>query len=97
LTNIPHTSNIVFYDGDHTYEQTKNFLSRYYDKFEETFVLIMDDWNWVQIQNATNEHIKDKDYKILFQKQLQTTGEDPDDYWNGLGIFVLRKKRENIT
>lgn len=97
LTNIPHTSNIVFYDGDHTYEQTKNFLSRYYDKFEETFVLIMDDWNWIQIQNATNEHIKEKDYKILFQKQLQTTGEDPDDYWNGLGIFVLRKKRENIT
>ena len=57
----------------------------------------MDDWNWVQIKNATQEHIKEKEYKILFEKHLETTGEDPDDYWNGLGIFVLRKKRENIT
>ncbi len=64
---------------------------------EKTFVLIRDNQNRIQIQTATNEHIKEKDYKILFQKQLQTTGEDPDDYWNGLGIFVLRKKRENIT
>jgi hypothetical protein len=97
LTKIPHTSNIVFYDGDHTYEQTKNFLDRYYDKFEETMVLVVDDWNWTQIQEATNKHIEEKEYKVLYTKEIKTTGEDPDDYWNGLGVFVLRKKREHIT
>ena len=97
LTKIPHTSNIVFYDGDHTYEQTKNFLDRYYDKFEETMVLVIDDWNWTQIQEATNKHIEEKEYKVLYTKEIKTTGEDPNDYWNGLGVFVLRKKRENIT
>ena len=97
LTKIPHTSNIIFYDGDHTYEQTKNFFDRYYDKFEETMILIVDDWNWDQIQSATNDHIEEKDYKILYKKEIQTTGEDPNDYWNGLGVFVLRKKREHIT
>lgn len=97
LTKIPHTSNIVFYDGDHTYEQTKNFLDRYYDKFEETMVLVVDDWNWTQIQEATNKHIEEKEYKVLYTKEIKTTGEDPNDYWNGLGVFVLRKKREHIT
>jgi hypothetical protein len=97
LTKIPHTSNIVFYDGDHTYEQTKNFLDRYYDKFEETMVLVIDDWNWTQIQEATNKHIEEKGYKVLYTKEIKTTGEDPNDYWNGLGVFVLRKKREHIT
>ena len=87
----------MFYDGDHTYEQTKNFLDRYYEKFEETLVLIVDDWNWDQIQNATNDHIQNKEYKVLHKKEIKTTGEDPDDYWNGLGVFVLRKKREHIT
>ena len=97
LTKIPHTSNIVFYDGDHTYEQTKNFLDRYYEKFEETMVLVIDDWNWSQIQNATMTHINEKEYKVLYKKEIKTTGEDPRDFWNGLGVFVLRKKRENIT
>ena len=30
-------------------------------------------------------------YKVLFKEELFTNGEDPNDYWNGLGIFVLNK------
>jgi len=97
LTKIPYTCNIVFYDGDHSFESTKNFLDRYYEKFEETLILIVDDWNWPQIKNATQQHIEQKEYKVLYEKLIETTGEDPQDFWNGLGIFVLRKKRENIT
>jgi len=97
LTKIPYTCNIVFYDGDHSFESTKNFLDRYYEKFEETMILIVDDWNWPQIKNATQQHIEQKEYKVLYEKLIETTGEDPQDFWNGLGIFVLRKKRENIT
>ena len=97
LTKIPYTCNIVFYDGDHSFESTKNFLDRYYEKFEETMILIVDDWNWPQIKNATQQHIEQKEYKVLYEKLIETTGEDPQDFWNGLGIFVLRKKKENIT
>jgi len=97
LTKIPYTCNIVFYDGDHSFESTKNFLDRYYEKFEETLILIVDDWNWPQIKNATQQHIEQKEYKVLYEKLIETTGEDPQDFWNGLGIFVLRKKKENIT
>lgn len=97
LDSIPHSSNVVFYDGDHTYESTKGFLDKYYEKFEETLILIVDDWNWPQIQSATKDHIQKYEYEIQLEKEILTKGEDPEDYWNGLGIFVLRKKREHIT
>ena len=97
VDNLPHSVNVVFYDGDHNYESTKNFLDQFYSKFEETLILIVDDWNWTQIQNATKDHITEKEYTIQLEKEIITQGEDPNDYWNGLGIFVLRKKREHIT
>ena len=62
-----------------------------------TLILIVDDWNWTQIQNATKDHIEEKAYTVQLEKEIITKGEDPNDYWNGLGIFVLRKKREHIT
>jgi len=34
---------------------------------------------------------------VIYKKEIQTKGEDPEDFWNGLGIFVLRKNREHIT
>ena len=97
LERVPHSVNVVFYDGDHTYNSTKNFLDQFYPKFEETMILIVDDWNWPQIQSATKDHIQSKEYTVQLEKEILTKGEDPDDYWNGLGIFVLRKKREHIT
>ena len=97
VESIPHSANVVFYDGDHNYDSTKNFLDKYYSKFEETLILIVDDWNWPQIQSATRDHIQSHEYEIQLEKEILTKGEDPEDYWNGLGVFVLRKKREHIT
>ncbi len=96
LTKIPFKFNVVFYDGDHTYESTYNFLEKYSSVFEETFVLIMDDWNWEQIKAATEAWV-DKNTATIYKKEIATKGEDPNDFWNGLGIFVVRKTREHIT
>lgn len=96
LAKIPFKFNIVFYDGDHSYDSTHGFLEKFSSVFDETFVLIMDDWNWEQIKKATEKWTADN-AKIIFKKEINTTGEDPKDFWNGLGIYVLRKNRENIT
>lgn len=96
LVKMPFKFNVVFYDGDHTYDSTHNFLNKFSSVFEETFVLIMDDWNWEQIKTATEDWAKEYTTTI-YKKEIQTKGEDPDDFWNGLGIFVLRKNREHIT
>jgi len=96
VAKIPFKFNVVFYDGDHTYESTSNFLKKFSPVFEETFVLVMDDWNWHQIKSATEDWAKENT-RTIYKKEIQTSGEDPDDFWNGLGIFVLRKDREHIT
>ena len=59
--------------------------------FDPIFVYIVDDWNWLQVEQGTLEGIRNKKFKIKHQKIINTKGEDPNDYWNGLGIFVLEK------
>jgi len=92
---IPQKLNVVFYDGDHSAEGTEFFLRKFWPAFDETFVLVVDDWNWQGAQQGTNAVLEKE--KVLYKKELLTLGEDPNDYWNGLGIFVVRKTREHIT
>ena len=95
INTITHKINVVFYDGDHSAEGVDYFLTKFWPLFEETFVLIMDDWNWQGVQEATNAMLKYN--TVLYKQEIKTSGEDPNDYWNGLGIFVVRKNREHIT
>lgn len=54
------------------------------------FIAIIDDYNWKEVQEGMIEVIKK--YTVLYKKEIFTTGEDPEDFWNGLGIFILQKK-----
>ena len=91
LSKIPVKSNVVLYDGEHTEEAHFNFLTKYNSKIDNTFCLIIDDWNWLQVRTGTEKSLDKLGYKVLFKEELFTKGEDPTDYWNGLGIFVLNK------
>ena len=91
LSKIPVKSNVVLYDGEHTEEAHFNFLTKYNSKIDNTFCLIIDDWNWLQVRTGTEKSLEQLGYKVLFKEELFTKGEDPTDYWNGLGIFVLNK------
>ena len=31
-------------------------------------------------------------YKVLFKEEIMTKGEDKDDYWNGVGVFVINQQ-----
>lgn len=94
-TIIPQKINVVFYDGDHSKEGTEFFLRHCWSIFEETFVLVIDDWNWEGARAGTMAVLDE--HKVLHKTEILTMGEDPNDYWNGLGIFVVRKNREHIT
>jgi hypothetical protein len=43
------------------------------------------------VRTGTEKSLDKLGYKVLFKEELFTKGEDPTDYWNGLGIFVLNK------
>jgi hypothetical protein len=61
---------------------------------DETFILVVDDWNWKQVQVGTKEAIVEEKLKVLYEQRILTSGEDPNDYWNGLGIFVLKQPKK---
>ena len=91
LNKISLKNNVIFMDIEHTYESHYNFLNKFYEKIDNTFVYVVDDWNWLQVRDATFKSIEDLKLKTLFKEEIFTKGEDKNDYWNGLGIFVLNK------
>ena len=91
LNKISLKNNVIFMDIEHTYESHYNFLNKFYEKIDNTFVYVVDDWNWLQVRDATFKSIEDLKLKTLFKEEIFTKCEYKNDYWNGLGIFVLNK------
>ena len=91
LGKISETANILYYDGDHSLESHYSVLTKYNSKLDNTFIYIVDDWNWEQVRVGTEKSIQDLGYKVLFKEEIYTKGEDPKDFWNGLGVFVINK------
>ena len=72
----------------------KKAIKHYLPMMDETFILIVDDWNWDNVRVPTLESIKKMVYKVLYKEEITGKIEDSTDYWNGLGIFVLEKNRK---
>lgn len=77
---------IYFYDGSHSLEDTRDSIVRFYGNYSDTFVLVVDDWNWLQPRQGTYEAIHRCGFLVKYQKEIIS------GYNNGLGIFVLSKK-----
>ena len=92
--DIPFKISVFFYDGDHSYEAQKKIIKHYLPMMDETFIMIIDDWNWKQVQEGTIESIKEENLKVMYDHFILTSGENPNDYWNGLGIFVLKQPKK---
>ncbi len=85
--SIKTKSNIIFYDGEHQFKDQYAIMSKLKDFSSDTFVLVIDDWNWEK--RGILKGIQDFNYKQLYKKEIFTKGEDSKNFWNGLGIFIL--------
>jgi len=88
--------NIYMYDGNHTYESHYKSLKYFIDAMENEFILIIDDWNWSRVRNATNASIYDLNLNILWKKEIrlsnnEETTYDKQGWWNGICVFLLKK------
>ena len=84
------------YDGYHSYENQYKALEYYYEILDDTFIFIVDDWNWENIRNGTLNSIKDLNLKIIHKIEIRLTQDnqgtsDRNGYHNGLFIAVLQK------
>lgn len=95
-TNSIGKFNIYMYDGDHSYESHYKALTHFINCLDQTFVFIVDDWNWLQVRNGTLDAIRDLKLNVLWEKQIRLTNDnsvtkDTEGWWNGIAVFVLDK------
>jgi hypothetical protein len=81
---------IIFYDGETKYHDQYVALTNLLPIFSKETILIMDDWNWNS--GAFDKFVEDNNLFISHYREIFTSGEDRDDFWNGLGIFLIEKQ-----
>ena len=92
--------NIYMYDGAHDAESHYNALLHFFNCLDDTFIFIVDDWNWPSVRNGTMDSIKKLNLKILYENAIKTTNNDTHPEWgspgqkewhNGIYVAVLQK------
>ena len=91
--------NIYLYDGNHTSDSHYKALLHYYNCLDETFIFIVDDWNWQGVRNGTHDAIKKLNLKKLYEKEIRLTWDDShtpqpkakNTWWNGIYVVILKK------
>lgn len=78
---------IIFYDGDTRFRDQYVTIKKLIPLFSEETILIMDDWNWNS--GAIDRLISEEGLIITHQREIITSGEDMNSFWNGLGIFLI--------
>lgn len=99
VSSLQQKFNIYMFDGEHTTECHYNALIHYYDSLDDTFIFIVDDWNWDYVREGTLKSIEKLNLKVLYKKEVRLTWDnsvtpEPDlrnNWWNGIYIAVLQK------
>jgi hypothetical protein len=88
---LPFKINTFFYDGDHETQSHITIFNKLNKYFDEEFIVIIDDYNWLNVQDAV--HQLSRIYDITYSQALHTAGEDKNDFWNGIFVGIFKKKR----
>lgn len=91
--------NIYLYDAGHTEREQYLALTKYINFVDDTFILVVDDWNWKRVQKGTKDAISDLNLRVLYEKEILLTNDDShtpqplarETWWNGIYIAVLSK------
>lgn len=85
--------NCYFYDGGHFELDQYKAIEYYLPVLEKEFIYICDDWNWLDVKIGTYRAFREYGLTIVKEWNLATSyNGDYNNWWNGLGVFVLRKK-----
>lgn len=84
--------NVYFLDGDHSKEGMEMAFTYYTTVLDDVFIAIVDDWNWKDVQEGTEEAFNKLNYTILYEIALPASQNgDTAQWWNGLYVAVVRK------
>jgi hypothetical protein len=90
LTTLPKID-MFFYDGPHDFENTKKAVEYYSSVFSDTVLLIFDDANWTEVVKGAEAGVESSGLDIVYNRLLLNEVENPNMWWNGLYIMVVKK------
>ncbi len=89
---------IYLYDGDHSYDAHYKAITYYAKCLNDVSIVVIDDWNWVQVRKATMAGICDAGLQIAYQHEITYTEDKKgsadgveSEFWNGTAVLVLVK------
>lgn len=83
---------MFFYDGPHDQETTKSAVQYFWTSFQNEALLIFDDANWEGVVHGAKQGIELMNGHIVYDKIILNSVENPNEWWNGLYIAIIRKQ-----
>jgi hypothetical protein len=83
--------NVYFYDANHNALSHKKAFTYFNSIFADVFIAVVDDWNWERVRQGTRSAFKRLNYHIAYEQEFFTSGNNPNDWWNGLYVAIVRK------
>jgi hypothetical protein len=94
--------NIYFFDGPHEEEDQYDGLALALPSLDDTFILIIDDWNDPRPRDGTERAIKELNIEVLYSMQIRTSNGvdvvyptphvlENSDWHNGYYVAVCKK------
>ena len=91
---------VYFYDGPHEKEDQRYAFTSMDKNLNDTFIAIIDDWNWDYVREGTHQAFTELNYKIIKEWEFFSTGDinkssfgdkQNGKWWNGIYIGIIEK------
>jgi predicted O-methyltransferase YrrM len=91
IHSITNSIQLFFYDGPHDEKTTAEAVQYYWSCLQNEAIIVFDDANWDGVVSGANKGIEAMNGQISYKKLILNSEENPNEWWNGLYIVVVRK------
>jgi hypothetical protein len=94
LSSLNKTYDIYMYDADHSYDSQYQAITYVWPYLADLgAVIVVDDWNRIRVRQGTLDGLEAVGAHIVdrFEIMHDAVDELPDEFWNGIGIFIVTK------
>lgn len=82
---------MMFYDGPHDRASTARAVEHYYSSLANEAIVVFDDANWNGVVDGARDGFARVGAQVVYEKMMLNSEENPNEWWNGLYITVIRK------
>lgn len=83
---------VFYFDGDHTREAQARALPHFVPALANTFLFIVDDYNWPDVRSGTEDGFRVLSTRIVREWILKGEQSQDDPVWhNGVALFLCEK------